>query len=224
MAQTDEATPANALAIETKLKKEAADITGRATALVVKDQESYDGAAVLLKAVIVLKRDINAYHKPWIDDAKESLRKMKERLALMIDPLEAAEDVLRKKTGDYDAEKERERIRLEREAAEKARKEEEERRLVEAEALEKAGMKEEAEQVLDTPIAVPKPVIQNHQRAAGMTTVTTWKFTVENPNIVPREYLMVDEVKIGKLVRAQEGAIAIPGVRVWADKSTRVRV
>jgi hypothetical protein len=217
-------TQTNEVAIETKLKKEAANITMRVNALEIKDQSTYDSAAALLKAVVVLKRDIVAYHKPGIEQAKMLLSTLKTRQGEMTDPLDEAEVTLRRKTAIYDEQMEKERRRLEAEEAVKAQKAEEDRRLAEAEALESSGQKDAATEVLNTPVIVPRPVVQNHQRAEGLSTRTVWKYEITNPNLIPREYLKVDDVKIGQVVRASSGSIAIPGVKVWSEKSTSVRV
>ena len=39
--------------------------------------------------------------------------------------------------------------------------------------------------------------------------------------LIPRDYLMPDEVKIGKVVRATAGSLQIPGIRVFSYKSQR---
>jgi hypothetical protein len=36
---------------------------------------------------------------------------------------------------------------------------------------------------------------------------------------VPAAYLMIDHKKLGAAVRALKGAVAIPGVRMWAERT-----
>lgn len=57
----------------------------------------------------------------------------------------------------------------------------------------------------------------------GVTTRTTWKYTVEDLASVPREYLMLDEKKIKAVVKAMKGETAIPGIRVHEEGSVAVK-
>lgn len=59
--------------------------------------------------------------------------------------------------------------------------------------------------------------------AAGTHTVTRWVFQVTDPSLVPREYLMVNEAKIRKVVNALKGDTNIPGVSVCSEKSIVAR-
>lgn len=45
-----------------------------------------------------------------------------------------------------------------------------------------------------------------------------WKFKVLDSNLVPREFLMVDEVKIGKHVREHKEKASIPGIETFVEK------
>jgi len=45
-----------------------------------------------------------------------------------------------------------------------------------------------------------------------------WNFKVENPALVPREFLMVDESKIRAYVRAMQADAKISGVRIYKEE------
>jgi hypothetical protein len=47
------------------------------------------------------------------------------------------------------------------------------------------------------------------------------KWEVQDINIIPREYFILDEATIGKLVKA--GLKAIPGIRIWTEQVPVVR-
>ena len=60
----------------------------------------------------------------------------------------------------------------------------------------------------------PAPVI--HVKVEGGPTFTEdWTFEVTNENLIPRHYLAIDEVKIGKVVRAMKGQTNIPGITAF---------
>ena len=50
-----------------------------------------------------------------------------------------------------------------------------------------------------------------------------WTYEITDATLLPLEYLMPDEKRIGGVVRAMRGATAIPGVRVFARRVASVR-
>lgn len=145
------------------------------------------------------------------------------------------EEALRKVKAAEDA-AELERLRLEHEAAELQKKEIKARAAGDTATLAKveekrAEIHEEARAILAsveraTDAAIdeaaktevtltPAPAVPEAPRSAGAAVRDNWEFEVVDPSAVPRTYLTVDEVKIGKVVRALKGQIEIPGVRIF---------
>lgn len=60
-------------------------------------------------------------------------------------------------------------------------------------------------------------------KTEGVSFREVWKFRVVDPAKVPREYLAVDEKKIGAVVRALKGDASIPGVEVYCDEVPAAR-
>lgn len=60
-------------------------------------------------------------------------------------------------------------------------------------------------------------------KVSGVSFVTKWCFEVNDPDAVPKEFTMPDEVKIRRRVEALGESANIPGVRVWKYKSAQVR-
>jgi hypothetical protein len=115
-------------------------------------------------------------------------------------------------------------------AREQAEKEAEERRLQEALAAEAAGNTEEAQAILDKPLEVapieeiaaaivPTMVLPKVNGAGAMVKV--WKFEIVEEAKVPREFLIVDTARVGKIVAAMKDRTKIPGVRVWSELEAR---
>lgn len=89
--------------------------------------------------------------------------------------------------------------------AERARKAQESGKVEKAaELLAQAQMKQ----------AVVPTVQAEAPKIAGLTTRDNWTFEVVDINLVPREYLCTDDKKIGQVVRATKGTLAIPGIKV----------
>ena len=76
----------------------------------------------------------------------------------------------------------------------------------------------EAQAIRADAAAAPTPVVVVEKTAPTVTRRKVYKFEVRNPELVPKEYLMVDEIKIGKVVRALGEATAIPGVVVYSEQ------
>lgn len=76
-----------------------------------------------------------------------------------------------------------------------------------------------AEEAAQQAAMVVAPIIQREApKVSGISTREVWLFEVTDPVAVPREYLMVDESKIRKVVGALKADTVIAGVRVYSDK------
>lgn len=174
------------------------------------------------------------------------------RRKVLDDPLLEAETAVRRSIGAYEQRK-RQELEAKRQAEiaearrrqeeadrerqrqiEEARRAEEDRRLEQAAALESAGRCDLATQALDAPIAVqpppPPPVVTQPRietpayvapKDAGLRT--TWKFRIIDQNLIPREYMVPDVVKIGAVVRTTKGTVPIAGIEAYADQTANLR-
>lgn len=119
----------------------------------------------------------------------------------------------------YDDEQERLRREAQAKLDEAARKEQEKLNARATRAEEK-GQTEKAEQLQQRAATVVAPVVERAvPKVAGVSSREVWNFEVTDPAQVPREYLMVDESKIRKVVQALKGDTVIAGVRVWSSKT-----
>lgn len=64
-----------------------------------------------------------------------------------------------------------------------------------------------------TPI-VAAPV----QKVAGSSKRVTWKFRVTNLALVPREYMILNDVAVGGVVRAMKDQTNIPGIEAYSEE------
>lgn len=78
---------------------------------------------------------------------------------------------------------------------------------------------ERAEVLQDRAAQVVAPVIdRTPPKIEAIKTREVWRFEITDPAAIPREYLLVDETKLRKVVGAMKGDTRIPGVRVYAEK------
>ncbi len=225
--ETPETGPAGvSIVIAEKARAEALAIPDRAAAIVVRNQDDLDAANDYLNVVRAridyfanLYDDriakANAIHKGLLADKKG-----------FTEPLKRAKDILDKKIADYLWEEDQKRLAAERErqlADERARKEAE-KTTDKAHELIQRGQDAKAEAVLDkgiekieaikaaAPVVPEKPV-------ADYRLTETWDIEVMNADLVPRQYCEPDEVKIRRIVKANDGQIEIPGVRIFRKRS-----
>jgi hypothetical protein len=180
--------------------------------------EQYSGAGADLTRVKAAQKRLEAVRKAItqpLDAAKKAVmdffREPEMKLA-------DAENRIKRSMIAFSDEQDRIRREEQRRADEAARKE---RERIEAQARKAAesGKVEKADALEQRAAAVVAPVI--HREAptvAGINMREVWKFEVTDPDLVPRQYLSVDESKIRKVVQALKGDTKIDGVRIWPEK------
>jgi hypothetical protein len=196
----------------------ALSVPDQAKQISIKTMDDYVRAGEIMLTIKAIRKKITDTFKPIkqkMDAAKQEVLDQ-ERAADA--PLKEAESWLSPQIITWN--REQERIRQEEEARlrEIARKEEEERQLQEAILAEQSGQKDVAEEIMAAPVqAAPVVVPKSVPKVAGMSIRDNWKFRITNEKLIPREYLKVDEVKIGQVVRAMKSAANIPGVEVYNE-------
>lgn len=181
-----------------------------------------DGYQKVANAVLLLKQAIKAKQEEYEPDIKRArgvVEGLRKGLALFVEPWEAAIGYAKSLMVAFDTEQARiarqKQLELERQAKEKQEAE----ALEVAYELEKAGCGQEATRVLSNMEELPPVVVQKQTpKSDGISYRDVWKFEITDANQIPREYLKVDEVKIGGVVRAMKGATNISGIRVYSEK------
>jgi len=105
----------------------------------------------------------------------------------------------------------------EREIAKARRIADETRATAEAAALEKAGEPMMALAVLAEAITAPDPVVvlPDAVRATGQKFRTSYKWRITHSELIPREFLMVDEVKLNAYAKAMKESAEVPGIAFY---------
>lgn len=151
------------------------------------------------------QRRINEERRLEAQRKAEEERKERERIAEQERKQREREAEAARKAGEIGK---REAERLKKEAAEAAAREK-------ARAAEDARIAATQVQEVKVETAVPK--------VAGIKQRVNWKFKVVNQALVPRAFLMPDEVSIGQEVRRikdkAKAESMIPGILVWDEDS-----
>ena len=192
------------------LREEALKLQAYALSMVVADVSAAKMATDDLAALSKVKKAIEQKRKEWIDPISTHLAEVNQAFKQFTAPLEEADKCLRGKIMDWKhAEEERKRQidevnRLRFEAA----------RL---EAKANGGEITESVVILPSPDAPAKTMASD---LGSSSTVKLRKWRLVDISQVPAEYLKVDEVAIGKLVRA--GIPAIPGIEIYTEETLRI--
>lgn len=200
------------------LQPEVSKLAEFARSIIISTVEQYNSAADYLKSIKGMLNQIESARTRITKPINESLREVNKQAKEASAPLESAEQQIKRAMIGYTTEQERLRREEQRKADENARKEQE-RLNAQAAKAAAAGKVEKAEQLQERANTVVAPVIQRETpKVSGISMREVWLFEVTDPAAVPREYLMVDEKKVGKVVGALKDQTVIAGIRVYPDK------
>lgn len=212
------------------LSSEAVTLLTQAKHFVIKNIDQYKAVAEELLKVKSVRKKINELMDPVIKKAHETHKEAVASKKKLTDPLDQAESSFKQSMLAYD----REQQRIATEAQAKARAEAEEIARKERQALEEKALKaiekgkeEFAEELINraenvqafVPIVAPETV-----KVSGITTKTTWKARVIDPQQVPAyfngmEIRKIDNSQLDKIARMSNGTMQIPGVEFFEEKS-----
>lgn len=188
------------------------------------DQKTYEFAGEHLRNLKSMQKQIKGELNPSIEKANAAHKELTGLRKRHLEPVQNAESSLKSKMAAWHAEQERIRREEERRLREEERKREEEKRLAEAEALEKQGKEEEAIAVIEQPVVTAPVVVKSTTpKVEGVSMRETWRFVVKKESLIPRQFLMVDEKKLGAHARSMKGAANVPGVEFYAENTVAAR-
>ncbi len=181
-------------------------------------------------------KDREEFFKPMKDAAFKAHRAICAKEGEALAPLVEARAKVTEAMRQFDTAAERarraeeQRLRQEQEKAhnERVARETKEAAEREAEELRLFGDHEAAAKVIEAPprlvIAPPSAIVvpTDVPKTAGVSGTKKWDFNVEQPHLVPRQFLMVDEAKIRKVVTAMGPEANIDGVVVFERTDYRV--
>lgn len=193
----------------------------------IQTHDEYSAMASHLKTIKAFQKRVIAFFEPHKSRAKAVHAGLCDDEKKALAPVLADEDACKRLLGEWDTAQERIRLAEERRLQALARQEAEDRRLTEAAAMEREAavtgnveLKAEADELIAQPITAPTVfVARETPKVAGISYRENWKYRVVDVEKVPREYLKLDDVKVGQIVRAMKGSTSIPGIEVYAEKT-----
>lgn len=211
--------------IETSaLESRTLSLPDQARKLQVIDRDSLERAASLLLIVKALRKELDDTFDTGIKKAHEAHKAavaLKKKYEL---PLATAEATIKPRIAAYHALKEQIRRDEENRLMEEARKRADEEKLSMAVRAETLGLQAQAEAIIDQPAFVPVVTLPKAEKIEGISMRKTWKYRIIDVNLIPRDYMIADEKKIGGVVRAMGEQAKIPGVEIYCETSVAGKV
>ena len=200
-----------------ELEQKALSLPDKAAMVQVHNDAELVAAADFLDGVVKLKKEIHKTFDPIVKAAHQAHKMATNKRKEILEPVERAERITKRAMGDYRLEQEKAQRQLEEEEkrrieAEKARIAETAKKLADEGDYAKAAV--ELRKTFDLHSNVPEAT----PKMDGVSYRDVWRFRVVNEALIPRHYLIVDDTKIGGVVRALKGDTDIPGVEVYCDK------
>lgn len=186
--------------------------------LVIKTSEGYEQAALLLKSIKGSLATIEDARTRITKPLNDALRETNAQAKTAAAPFLADEIVIKRAMIAYSDEQDRLRVEQQRRDNEAADRER--RRLQEiADRAAAKGQENKSEAFADRAAQVVAPVAQQAApKVGGIAIPKVWQFEITDEALIPREYLIVDQVRIRKVVMALKRDTNIPGVRVYEAK------
>jgi hypothetical protein len=172
-----------------------------ASRVVVNTEEDYQTAATALIDVKNRYKAIDALRREFVDPLNAHVKKINDFFREPKNHLERAENALKQAMKGF-----RDRAAAEQQKA-----------LAAAQTAAQNNDRKSFAALVQSASAHGPP------EAAGVHTVTRWKYEIVDASQIPREFMTPDLQKIGTVVQTHKADTKIPGVRVYADESIVAR-
>jgi hypothetical protein len=212
-----------------ELASQSSELLVAAQGITIQTDEHYVLADDFLGDIKTLRKKIDEGYDEIVASLHRSHKLAVATKKRYSDPVDEAEKVVKRKMGDYQAQREAEARREQMLAEAGARKAADDAQLAQAAALEAAGHKEAAQAVLNAPpapaailpMAVGAPVLEGTSfRKLYSCRVTDLHklavFAVANPAILA-SCLLPNEKSLDAMARAQKDSFCIPGCEVVVE-------
>jgi hypothetical protein len=179
----------------------------------VVDDETYEEACIRLRSAVSCRKRIEEFFAPSLRTANDTVKRVREMRAKLMDPVESVEKWLREETARFQREATIARLK-----AEQDRRIEDERNVEVAIAVAQAEGRKPI-----IPLPPPPPPVPSIRKSLGVGHSVRWKWQVKNLADVPREYLILDEKLLNEIARTRKDQASVPGIEFFADTTTSVR-
>lgn len=205
------------------------NVSVEATALVIKDQLSFEQANAMLNTAKDLLDTLTDEKKKFTEPYNDALKAVRGWFKPGEERLEKVISMLQRKMSAYVVEEQERRKKAQREAD--AAAEAERRRLAErARRAEEAGKEEKAQELQQKAAEVVTEVVPQRVQAETTKTTMVWKGRVKDKiafikavadGVIPDSLVEIDEGKLNGIARQSEGGMKFPGVEWYQEAQFR---
>lgn len=194
----------------------------------ISSDNEMEQVATLLRSIKTRAKELSEKRLEITRPIDESKARVMAMFRPIEDKLKNAEGIIKRGILSWEAKIAAENKRLQDEAN-KAAKEAEDRRkaalVMKAETAIAEGKPELAVAYVEKAEAViVAPVnIALERRAAGISIPKIWKFRIVDRDLIPDEFWILDETKIGKVVKAMKETTKIPGVEAFEEATVSAK-
>lgn len=219
----DVSNPASANTVGTELATIADHLTTQLADCTVTDHASLEHAVEDRRRLGDAVIQVQDFFRPIKDMAHKLHRAICDRENAVLGPLLQLDRHKVLAIAAYKRAQDELRAQQERAQAEARRREDQTRAAAEAAALETDGESALAAAVLEESISAPLPVVALPDPTRAVVHFRRdwkWRYAVDEARAVqllPREYLMVDQKKIASYAKAFKASANLPGIQVYYD-------
>lgn len=188
-------------------------------ALSIIDDATNQKAGEFLVTIKGFRKKVEEHFGPVVKKTYDAWKATVDLRKKADSPLDQAELIVKGAMNTYRREQDRIRAEEERKRIEASKKQQDDAKLKAAEEASSRGDHATANAIINQPTIAPAPVAEKPAAVAGVAFRDKWDFRIINADMIPREYLVVDEKKIGAVVRAMKDKTNIPGVEVIKDQT-----
>ena len=200
--------------VESKeLSEKSNALTFSVVGLKILTSDQYELAAEKLKEIKGIYKRLDEKEKSFTSPLNQAKTAIIDFFRKPKAALDSAEKVYKSAMVSYNQEQERIAREAQARLDEQARKEREKLEEQARKAAEK-GKTEKSDILLTKAALVSAPVVQPQMvKVAGTGMTLNWDFEVVDESLIPREYMMRDDVKIRRIVKALKSETKIPGIK-----------
>lgn len=203
------------------LAQQALELYDEHKAMDITNRVQFVAGAEVLRTVKGMQKSLETERTKATIPMNEALRQVNDWFRGPREQLEKAEKIIKAALAKFEW-GETERIRAEEaKAREAARIETEELERRAAKAIQKGDTDKAADLMARAAVVVPDLAPTAPVKAKAMAFTDVWAVAVTDPQLVPRQYLVIDEAKIRAVVKAMKGDIEIPGVKIIHRRDVR---
>jgi hypothetical protein len=210
--------PAVAATIGNDLATESIALADRVSVGAIATVEDLAAAVDARAQLGAMRQRVTSYFEPLKRMAHQLHKALCDKENAILKPIDTSDRMIAAAMSAYKAEQDRARRAREVEEQARVQRAQEAAALAEAAALERQGESALAAAVVEDALTAPPPVVVEPDpiRDTGAKFRRVWKYRIVDAARVPRDFLKLDDVKIGAYVRAMKSSGDIPGVDIYA--------